>query len=115
MIKTLGQYIRELREKKDLSLREFAKMLGGLSAPFLSDVELNRRYPSPEVLSNMAKILGTTLEDLESFDTRPPIQDIKRLASEDPTYGLAFRMMVDKKVTAQELIDLAGKKREKHN
>lgn len=39
-MKTLGQRIRELRETKDLSLREFAKQLGDLSAAFLSDVEL---------------------------------------------------------------------------
>jgi transcriptional regulator with XRE-family HTH domain len=111
MIKTLGQRIRELREKKDLSLREFAKQLGGLSAPFLSDVELNRRYPSEEVLSKMAKVLGTSLEDLKSYDTRPPVQDLKRLATENPAYGLAFRKMIEKKVTPQELIDLAEKRR----
>ena len=41
----LGQRIRELRGKKDLSLRELAKKLD-VSAAFLSDIELGRRYPS---------------------------------------------------------------------
>lgn len=45
MVKTLGQRIRELRERDDLSLREFARKLG-VSAAFLSDVELGRRHPS---------------------------------------------------------------------
>ena len=113
MLKTLGQRIRELREKKDLSLREFAKQLGGLSAPFLSDIELNRRYPSDEVLAKMAKVLDTTVDDLRSYDTRPPVQDLRRLASENPAYGLAFRKMIEGNVTPQELIDLAEKKRSK--
>src|SRR5437588_601706 len=39
MTKTLGERIRELRAEKDLSLREFAKKLGGLSAAFLSEIE----------------------------------------------------------------------------
>ncbi|MBE3039027.1 MAG: helix-turn-helix transcriptional regulator [Chloroflexi bacterium] len=112
MIKTLGQRIRELREQKDLSLREFAKQLGGLSAPFLSDIELNRRYPSEEVLAKMAKVLGTSIEDLKSYDTRPPVQDLKRLATENPAYGLAFRKIIEKKVTPQELINLAERKRD---
>ena len=44
MMKTLGERIRELREERDLSLRELAGKIG-VSAAFMSDVELNRRYP----------------------------------------------------------------------
>jgi hypothetical protein len=36
-MKTLGDRIGELREQKDLSLREFAKKIGDLSAAFLSE------------------------------------------------------------------------------
>jgi transcriptional regulator with XRE-family HTH domain len=111
MVKTLGQRIRELREKKDLSLREFAKQLGGLSAPFLSDIELNRRFPSEDVLVKMAKVLDTPVDDLRSYDTRPPVEGLRRLASENPAYGLAFRKMIEGNVTPQELIDFMEKKR----
>src|SRR5260370_33454329 len=69
MVKTLGQRIRELREAKDLSLREFAKKLGGLSAAFLSDVELGRRHPSDKVLADMARALGTRVDDLRRHVT----------------------------------------------
>ena len=109
-MKTFGQRIRELREQKDLSLREFAKKLGGLSAAFLSDVELGRRHPSDRVLTAMARVLGTTVEELKSLDTRPPIDDLRRLAAEDPRYGLAFRLVRDKKVTPEDLIKLAEKR-----
>lgn len=111
-MKTLGQRIRELRDERDISLREFAKRLGGLSAAFLSDVELGRRYPSDKVLADMARVLGTTLEDLRNYDTRPPVEDLKRLTMEDPAFGLAFRKVIDKKVSPDELIKLAeGKAR----
>jgi transcriptional regulator with XRE-family HTH domain len=104
-IKTLGQRIRELREQKDISLRELAKWLG-VSAAFLSDVELGRRYPREEVLRKLAHSLETTAEDLNKYDTRPPVEDIKRLASTDPLYGIAFRRVINERITAKRLIDL---------
>ncbi len=110
-MKTLGQRIRELRDKEDLSLRELAKKLGGLSAAFLSDVELGRRHPSGKVLADLARALKTTVEDLQSYDTRPPVEEIKRLASADPAFGLALRKVVDKQVSPEELMKLAGQKR----
>lgn len=108
--KTLGQRIRELREKQDLSLRAFAKKLGGLSAPFLSDVELGRRYPSDKVLANMASVLGTTVQDLQKFDSRPPIEDIKRLSYEDPAFGFALRALIKTNVSPDDLLELAKKR-----
>jgi transcriptional regulator with XRE-family HTH domain len=108
-MKTFGQNIRELRESKDLSLREFAKKLDDLSAAFLSDVELGRRYPSDKVLSKMALILGTSEEELRSYDTRPPVEEIKRLSNSDPAYGLAFRKMVESNLSAKDLIELIKK------
>ena len=111
MMKSLGERIHELREEHDLSLREFAAKLGGLSAAFLSDVELGRRHPSEKVLAEMARVLGTTLEDLRKYDTRAPVEDLKRLATANPAYGLALRQIVDKKVTPAELMKLAEKNR----
>jgi transcriptional regulator with XRE-family HTH domain len=112
-MKTLGQKIRELREERDLSLRDLAKRLG-VTAAFLSDIELGRRYPSDKVLSDMAKALGTSLENLRSHDTRAPVEDLKRLASSNPLYGIAFRKVVDKavskKISPKELMEFAEKK-----
>ena len=104
-MKTLGQRIRELREEKDFSLRELAKK-SGVTAPFLSDIELGRRYPSEKVLSDIAVVLGTTLEDLRSYDPRPTLEDLKRLTTKDPLYGVAFRKMIDKKMKPEEILKL---------
>ena len=107
----LGEYIRFLRERKDNSLRELAKKLE-ITPAFLSDVELGRRNPSDEVLRNIARLLDTTVDDLRAHDTRAPLEAIKRLAASDPSYGLAFRQVVEGKITPQELMDLVKKKKE---
>jgi transcriptional regulator with XRE-family HTH domain len=102
-IKTLGQRIRELREAKDFSLRELAKKVD-VSAAFLSDVELGRRYPSSDVLVKMAKILEVPVDALKALDARPPLEDLKRIAASDPTYGFALRKIVEKGVSANDLM-----------
>jgi transcriptional regulator with XRE-family HTH domain len=99
----LGERIRELREQKDLSLREFAKKIK-VSAPFLSDVELGRRFPSDYVLKTIALFLGTSLEDLKKHDARPPIQELKRISAGNPAMGFALRKVVDEDVSPDELL-----------
>jgi transcriptional regulator with XRE-family HTH domain len=103
---SLGRYLREVREARDLSLREFAKKLE-CSAAFLSDVELGRRYPSEKVLKDMARILGISIQDLKARDIRAPIEEIKRITADDPRYALAFRTVIDRSVTPEQLLDLA--------
>lgn len=111
--KTFGQHVRDLREKLDLSLRELGEKLGGKTAAFLSDIELGRRFPSPEVLEKMAHVLRTTVEDLKRYDTRPPVEELKKLTSENPAYGLAFRQLVGKNVSAEELMKFVKSKPER--
>jgi len=111
---TLGERIRKLREDKDLSLRELARLLE-VSAAFLSDIELGRRYPSDPVLTKIAKKLQTTVEDLRTYDTRPPLEELKRLASTDPVYGIAMRRIVERvdkgEITPEELLKLINRRR----
>jgi transcriptional regulator with XRE-family HTH domain len=108
-MKTLGERIRELREELDLSLRELARSLD-VSAAFMSDVELGRRYPTEEMLAKIAKKLRTTLEDLQSHDSRAPVDELRRLASSDPAFGFALRRVVDRitddKLTPEELLKM---------
>ena len=88
MIETsLGQRLHQLRDKADLSLRELAKQVG-ISSPFLSDIELGRRFPSEEILARLASALNISLEDLKQYDNRGPIADLKRLMDSDPNWAL---------------------------
>ncbi|MCA0312687.1 MAG: helix-turn-helix domain-containing protein [Candidatus Melainabacteria bacterium] len=112
-MKTLGQKIRELRELKGLSLREMSKKLE-VSAAFLSDIELGRRFPSEEVLKKICKILQVKFDELKDLDPRAPIEELKRMSEGDPQYALALRTMVDDDVSASELLHwLQQKKKNK--
>ncbi len=92
--RSLADRIRELRNAKDLSLRDLAKIVK-VSAPFLTDVENRRRYPADDTLAKLADALGTTVEDLKSYDNRPPTKEIAELTDENAGYAFAFRRIVD--------------------
>lgn len=94
MTQYFGDRIRELRNEKDLSLRDLAKLIG-VSAPFLTDVENRRRYPAEDTLAKLVVALGTTVEDLKTYDNRPPTKELTELADEDVGYAFAFRRIMD--------------------
>ena len=107
-MKNLGQYIRELRDKKDLSLRELAEKVE-VSAPFLSDIELGKRFPSDNVLAKIAGFLDIKKSELEKYDVRSDVQDFKKISQTEPRYAFAFRQMVDKKMDPEEILKMLKK------
>lgn len=68
-VKSLGEAIRYLREQRGMTLRTLARRVD-VSAPFLSDIEHNRR--NTEKLSAIAEALGVDVKELQKFDTRLP-------------------------------------------
>ncbi len=103
-MKSFGERIRERREELDLSLRELAKQVE-CSPPFLSDVEHGRRFPSDSVLVEIARVLKLEADELRQLDPRAPVEDLKRMTERNPTYALAFRTMVEKRPSPEELLD----------
>ena len=60
-----GEFISKKRVEKQITLRKMADMLG-VSAPFLTDVEKDRRNPfDMEKLTQLAEILGLSNEERE--------------------------------------------------
>ncbi|MDB5388772.1 MAG: putative transcriptional regulator [Planctomycetaceae bacterium] len=114
MTKTFGDFVREKRDARDLSLREFAKKLGDISPSHISDIENGRRYPSEELLKKMAHLLGVTIADFLKHDVRPRIDELKRLVDRDPIYGVALRKLAEKQVTPEELLTFIESKSKKH-
>jgi transcriptional regulator with XRE-family HTH domain len=108
-MKSLGQQIRDLRDGKDLSLRELSSK-AQVSRAFLSDIELDRRSPSDKILRAIAKALDTTFEDLKQFDSKPTLEEIRRRVLIDPKLGFAFRRLLDENVSPEELVKLADGK-----
>lgn len=106
---SLGDRLRQLRNERDLSLRELSKLVE-VSAPFLSDVEGGKRFPKDDTLEKIARALRTTVADLKSHDTRPPSKEIIELADEDADFAVAFRHVIkqvrDQKLTPGQLIKM---------
>jgi transcriptional regulator with XRE-family HTH domain len=111
-MKGLGAHIRDLRERRDISLRELARQLE-CSAAFLSDIELGKRHPGEETLLELAKHLGTTSDELLKHDVRAPLDEIKRITESNPKYALAFRTMIDKNISADRLMEMMNKEHKK--
>jgi transcriptional regulator with XRE-family HTH domain len=103
---TLGDQLRKLRDANDLSLRELAKQIGEVTAAHLSDIEFGRRYPSDELLKKLAVFFKVDEAELRVLDTRPPVEEIKRLALSDPAFGLALRKLVDKEITPEDVLKM---------
>jgi transcriptional regulator with XRE-family HTH domain len=64
---TLGDEIHRFRLKTGITLRQFARK-AGISAAHLSDIEHDRRHPSPEALARIAaelKQVGVTYQALD--------------------------------------------------
>lgn len=59
----LGDYLRELRTRKRLSLRE-VEDISEASSSYLSQVEQGKRQPSADLLRKIAPAYGTSVRDL---------------------------------------------------
>jgi len=87
-----GSKLRQLREEKNISLRELAKKIG-VSGAFLSDIELGRRFPSLDKIELLANEIGVPVEELKQFDFRDEAESIRKMMFSDPQAGMAFRTL----------------------
>ncbi len=91
--KTLGTFIRDTREKLGLSLRELARRCR-ITAPFLSDIERDRRTASLEVLDRIAAELELGPDALREISPAAALKDFKKILENDPELSLAFASTV---------------------
>lgn len=115
MSETFGQYIRSLREGKGLTQRALSQAVGFRSLAHLSDIESGKRNPAKETLPKFAKALGVPLMDIESRDTRGPIEAAKALFARKPEMVGAFLKVIEaaKKMDAEELVSRVTLKQSK--
>lgn len=59
----LGNYLRELRNRKRLTLREVEEQ-SGASGSYLSQVEQGKRHPGAELLRKIAPTYGASVKEL---------------------------------------------------
>lgn len=93
MSPSFGSYLRELRKRLKLPLRKAATTLG-ISPAFLSDIERDRRKPSPELLAKIGEVLGVPLAELEALDPRID-QEVRKWLEERPEIAQTVRRLRD--------------------
>ncbi|WP_063478990.1 helix-turn-helix domain-containing protein [Paenibacillus glucanolyticus] len=100
-MKTLGDRIKYLREKKEITQKELATKTG-LTVVQLSRYETNDRKPDPEALKQIADVLDTNGDYLlgRTNDSSPKItankedDEIEELL-DDPVHGAFFKGYLD--------------------
>jgi transcriptional regulator with XRE-family HTH domain len=83
---SLGEIVRRQRELNDLSMRQFAAMVG-ISNPYLSQIERGLREPSENVAQAIADALSTSLGALykeAGIDEQPPPSKVAEAIAADP-------------------------------
>ncbi len=84
---SIGEYIREQRQRAKVSLRQLAEVTG-VSNPYLSQIERGLRKPSAEILQQIAKGLRISAEALYVqagiLDDRESDTDVQSAIRADP-------------------------------
>ena len=92
--RTLGEFIKERRQFRELSQRKLAEMIGLKAASHLCDVENGYRQLGEEHLPLLAKALDVTMEELQNHDPRAPLTQAQKLIERDPAYITSLNRMV---------------------
>ena len=91
---SLGGIIRRQRELTELSMRQFAEMVG-VSNPYMSQIERGLRAPSEKVLAEIARNLDVSADALyeQAGMSDPP---------EDETGGVRGAIGEDRRLTPRQ-------------
>ncbi len=94
-VKSFGEFIKEARLTQKLSMRDLAAKASLRSPAFIADLEKGFRFPSPEVLDDLAAALGIPAKNLRDHDPRAPLQELKELTEKTPSWAPALRKLVE--------------------
>ncbi len=83
----LGEFIRQQRERTNLSLRRLADK-AGISNPYLSQIERGIRRPSAEILKNLSRALEISAHSLYTKaglidDELPPVSVFEAIEGDE--------------------------------
>lgn len=90
---SLGKRIRDRRQELNFTVRGFAARIG-VQPPFVTDIEADRRRPSPEVFDRIANVLAIPLDELQALDPRIT-PEVKEWMDEEPRVSSLLRRLRD--------------------
>lgn len=104
---SLGAKIREIREAKEIPLRDLAHGIS-VSPSYISDVERGNRNPTNAKLKDIAKYLNVPLADLDAYDTRPPLELFRARTIPNPGYSFAMRKLLESEISPDTILAFVG-------
>jgi transcriptional regulator with XRE-family HTH domain len=117
---TFGEYVRQKRLERKITLRTFAKQVG-ISATFISGMENNEKSaPSGEVLKSIAEVLVLDRDETDRLydlaaqtkTSNPLPLDIAETVRENAVVRIALRVAKDLDATDEEWEDFMRRLKE---
>jgi transcriptional regulator with XRE-family HTH domain len=105
----LGLKIRQLRDKRDLSLKELAEA-SGLSISYLNEIEKGKKYPTIEKLAALSQGLKIDLGELVSFKTGRNLHPLLKFLESDMVEKVPLELFG---LSESDVMDLMGHDPEK--
>ena len=95
----LGEFIRQQRERANLSLRRLAEK-AGISNPYLSQIERGVRRPSAEILKSLSRALEISANSLYSKaglidEDLPPATVFEAIEADERLGGDQKKVLLD--------------------
>ena len=116
MVDSYGELVRQARDAKNISAKQLSEKLN-VSAPFITDIEKNRRLPSLQNQNKIKKLLAskqfpeTLFDDLaaaDNEDTRIVAEDIAQDIRKKPALRELIRVIHKQKLTAAQIAALTA-------
>jgi transcriptional regulator with XRE-family HTH domain len=101
---TLGDLLREARQKRQWSLRRLAELLG-CTPSYLSDIEHNRRVPAEAMLGKLAQLFSLNRDDLMARAGRFGA-DGQRYLERHPSVGVLLRWLAEHDISDEDVLVL---------
>lgn len=100
---SFGERLKKIREKRGLSTRELAKIIGNISASYISDIENNRHEPSLKKLRMIARGLNVDMSYL--LDLYQKSKDEEQIQN-DPDKREIYSMIAREELTNEDIKDI---------
>lgn len=115
-----GEYLKNLRLKKDISLREFAKKLG-IQPSYLSDIEQGKRNaPSKEKQEQIIRELNLNEQETDKFydlakegKETEIAEDVKDIITSNESLTVLCRKIRRENINVEDIIRQLNKREKK--
>ena len=107
----IGSNIKNIRSKKNLTLKEIAKKCG-ITEQYLSDIETGRKVPNTQLINSISKVLGVHIDAIEPSYFSDYFEDETSYGKEAPAKkvdGPAPRNVEKREASSNTLSDAFSK------